>query len=130
MKVVSERLGHANATITLGIYAHVMPGMQAQAAARFDALMGGARHDEQEPRRHPPEVAQAAIDLQLDKDPRPSVGPSLPCQRRAPHPAKPFEPSTFSQPTDGDRGVEVKTVLTNTEFGGSGLSWQGPCSKL
>lgn len=41
VKVVSERLGHANATITLGIYAHVMPGMQAQAAAKFDALMGG-----------------------------------------------------------------------------------------
>ncbi len=28
VKLVSERLGHATATITLGIYAHVMPGMQ------------------------------------------------------------------------------------------------------
>ena len=41
VKVVSERLGHANATITLGVYAHVMPGMQAEAAARFAALMAG-----------------------------------------------------------------------------------------
>jgi len=37
--VVTERLGHANATITLGIYAHVMPGMQADAAATFAALL-------------------------------------------------------------------------------------------
>ncbi len=41
VKVVSERLGHASATITLGIYAHVMPGMQAQAAAKVGALMAG-----------------------------------------------------------------------------------------
>ena len=39
VKVVSERLGHASATITLGIYADVMPGMQAQAAAKFGALI-------------------------------------------------------------------------------------------
>jgi len=43
VKVVSERLGHATAMITLGIYAHVMPGMQAEAAAKFGALLyGGA----------------------------------------------------------------------------------------
>jgi len=43
VKVVSERLGHANAMITLGIYAHVMPGMQAEAAAKFGTLLyGGA----------------------------------------------------------------------------------------
>ena len=41
VKVVSERLGHANAMITLGVYAHVMPGMQAEAAARFGALLSG-----------------------------------------------------------------------------------------
>lgn len=41
VKVVSERLGHASPTITLGVYAHVMPGMQAEAAARFAAIMGG-----------------------------------------------------------------------------------------
>jgi integrase len=41
VKVVSERLGHASPIITLGVYAHVMPGMQAEAAARFGALVYG-----------------------------------------------------------------------------------------
>ena len=41
-KVVSERLGHAGVTVTLGIYAHVMPGDQRQAAARFAAIVAGA----------------------------------------------------------------------------------------
>jgi integrase len=39
IKVVSERLGHANIGITLQIYAHVMPGMQAEAAEHMDAWM-------------------------------------------------------------------------------------------
>ncbi|QNG38733.1 site-specific integrase [Geodermatophilaceae bacterium NBWT11] len=39
VKVVSERLGHANATITLGVYQHVHPGMGRQAADRFAALL-------------------------------------------------------------------------------------------
>ena len=42
VKVVSERLGHANVTVTLATYSHVMPGDQRQAAARFAALVGGA----------------------------------------------------------------------------------------
>jgi len=40
--VVSERLGHASVTVTLSIYAHVMPGDQKAAAARFAALVRGA----------------------------------------------------------------------------------------
>jgi integrase len=43
VKVVSERLGHATVTITLETYQHVMPGMQAEAAAKFAALVGGAQ---------------------------------------------------------------------------------------
>lgn len=39
VKVVSERLGHANPMITLSTYAHVMPGMQRQAADTFAALL-------------------------------------------------------------------------------------------
>src|ERR1022692_1126128 len=35
VKVVSERLGHASATITLQVYAHVLPGNQRSAADRF-----------------------------------------------------------------------------------------------
>ncbi len=38
MKVASERLGHANATITLTVYQHVHPGMGREAADRFAAL--------------------------------------------------------------------------------------------
>lgn len=41
VKVVSERLGHASATITLTVYQHVHPGMGRQAADRFAALLKG-----------------------------------------------------------------------------------------
>lgn len=41
VKVVSERLGHASPMITLGVYAHVMPGMQREAAASFAAMVFG-----------------------------------------------------------------------------------------
>ncbi|MGH2724417.1 MAG: tyrosine-type recombinase/integrase [Actinomycetota bacterium] len=41
-KVVSERLGHANIGITLDIYSHVLPTMQAEAVRAFDALFPGA----------------------------------------------------------------------------------------
>jgi integrase len=39
---VSERLGHASATITMTVYAHAMPGDQKRAASRFAALVGEA----------------------------------------------------------------------------------------
>jgi integrase len=41
VKVVSERLGHASATITLTVYQHVHPGMGRDAADRFAALLDG-----------------------------------------------------------------------------------------
>ena len=41
VKVVSERLGHASTTITLSVYAHVMPGNQRAAADLFARLIGG-----------------------------------------------------------------------------------------
>jgi integrase len=37
-KVVQERLGHSNIRITLATYSHVLPSMQEDVAARFDAL--------------------------------------------------------------------------------------------
>jgi integrase len=43
VKVVSERLGHVNATVTMNVYAHVLPGMQAEASERLDRLLSGAR---------------------------------------------------------------------------------------
>ena len=39
VKVVSERLGHANIAITLQIYGHLLPNMQADAAERMDFLL-------------------------------------------------------------------------------------------
>ena len=35
-KIVSERLGHASANITLDTYSHVLPGLQVAAAAQPD----------------------------------------------------------------------------------------------
>jgi integrase len=37
-KIVSERLGHASVGITLDLYSHVLPTMQAEAVRAFDAL--------------------------------------------------------------------------------------------
>lgn len=42
VKVVSERLGHASPTITLTVYAHVMPGNQKAAADDFAAIVAEA----------------------------------------------------------------------------------------
>jgi len=42
VKVVSERLGHSTTSITIDIYAHTLPGMQAEAAAKIDAMLGKA----------------------------------------------------------------------------------------
>ncbi len=39
-KVISERLGHADIGITLGIYGHVLPNMQEQAVTILDDLFG------------------------------------------------------------------------------------------
>ena len=41
VKVVSERLGHAGPAFTMNVYQHVLPGMQAEAAATFAALIDG-----------------------------------------------------------------------------------------
>jgi integrase len=41
LKVVSERLGHANPAFTLSVYQHVLPGMQADAANAFSTAVFG-----------------------------------------------------------------------------------------
>lgn len=43
VKVVSERLGHSSPAFTMSVYQHVLPGMQADAAARFSAAVFGTR---------------------------------------------------------------------------------------
>lgn len=41
-KVMQERLGHANVSITLDLYSHVVPGMQRDAAGKIAALVLGS----------------------------------------------------------------------------------------
>jgi len=43
VKVVSERLGHSNPAFTMTVYQHVLPGMQADAAAAFAEAVFGSR---------------------------------------------------------------------------------------
>ena len=38
-KIVSERLGHSGVGFTLDLYSHVLPGFQAEAAAKLDQLV-------------------------------------------------------------------------------------------
>jgi integrase len=38
-KVVSERLGHSRAGVTLDVYSHVVPGLQEQAARQVDTFL-------------------------------------------------------------------------------------------
>lgn len=45
-KVVQERLGHHSHSFTADTYQHVMPGMDAAAASRFDGLVFGNDADE------------------------------------------------------------------------------------
>lgn len=39
LKVIQERLGHANPAFTLAVYSHVLPGMQADAARAIEARL-------------------------------------------------------------------------------------------
>ena len=41
-KIAQERLGHSTIGITLDLYSHVMPGMQADAVAKVDEVMAAA----------------------------------------------------------------------------------------
>ena len=38
-KVISERLGHSSIAITMDIYAHILPGLQEEAAIRFEGAL-------------------------------------------------------------------------------------------
>ena len=39
VKVVSERLGHASAVLTLDVHSHVLPDMQQRAAEKLEAVL-------------------------------------------------------------------------------------------
>jgi hypothetical protein len=38
-KIVSERLGYTSVSITLDTYSHVLPGLQEEAAVKFDEIL-------------------------------------------------------------------------------------------
>lgn len=61
VKVVSERLGHANVAFTMTVYQHVLPGMQAEAAATFADLLGEdpIRGDDSEPEPEPEPASES-----------------------------------------------------------------------
>jgi len=46
INVVSQRLGHANTSVTLNVYSHVMPGMQAAAAQGVADFISGTDNSE------------------------------------------------------------------------------------
>jgi integrase len=41
VQVVAQRLGHADVTMTLNVYAHALPDAQRDAASKLDALLAG-----------------------------------------------------------------------------------------
>ncbi len=43
VKIISERLGHASVATTMDLYAHVSPTLQRETAAKFDAILEGAK---------------------------------------------------------------------------------------
>ncbi len=57
LHVVSRRLGHANEAFTAKVYAHVLPGQQADAATSFaslvDSLSAGNHNGHHTPQGHP-----------------------------------------------------------------------------
>ena len=41
-KIAQERLGHSSVSVTIDLYSHVLPGMQAEAVSKVDAALRDA----------------------------------------------------------------------------------------
>ncbi len=63
-KVVQERLGHSQISLTLDTYSHVLPTMQQDAADRMDLLLVGEAKDEPKPPLPAPPDAETQYWLQ------------------------------------------------------------------
>jgi integrase len=59
-KVVSERLGHANISITLDTYSHAIPALQEEAATRIAELVAGEGQPAVRPGLDQPDEAAAS----------------------------------------------------------------------
>jgi integrase len=44
-KALQERLGHSSAAFTMNVYAHLLPGVQEEAVANFEAMMNRAENE-------------------------------------------------------------------------------------
>jgi hypothetical protein len=74
-KVVSERLGHSSVAFTLDTYAHVLPGMQPEAAELFMDLVTGERSHEKARPTHPSRASIVRADELSHDDPaEPDIG--------------------------------------------------------
>jgi len=47
IKVVSERLGHADVALTLNTYTHVLPDMQEEATAKLESLLFATNNEDE-----------------------------------------------------------------------------------
>ncbi len=65
IRVVSERLGHQSPAFTLRQYAHVIPGMQAEAAAQVATLIDNAATAASTAAKHPTQPRQADAPLRV-----------------------------------------------------------------
>ena len=61
-KIVSERLGHSNISITLDTYSHVLPGLQEAAAKRFDDMMESTPQVDEDSEKMSAKCRQSGLD--------------------------------------------------------------------
>jgi integrase len=47
-KAISAFMGHSSIKVTFDLYGHLMPGSEAEAAARLDVFLGAQIHSEAE----------------------------------------------------------------------------------
>ena len=61
-KIAQERLGHSSVSVTIDLYSHILPGMQAEAVSRVDAAMKEALNRRPQKRNGSNAVAKRFIE--------------------------------------------------------------------